>query len=104
MNAILQPDGALPDYYSILGVPENATLQAIEATYWKLAFTANRDELDRLNTAYEVLGSDQRRRAYDEHRKLAGEAGTNPPGELPKPRPESGRVSLNGSMPPLSRA
>ncbi len=104
MDAILQPDGTLPDYYSILGVPENATLKAIEATYWKLAFTAKRDELDLLNTAYEVLASDERRQAYDEHRKLAGEAGTNPPGELPKPRSEAGHISRNGSIPPLSPA
>lgn len=104
MDVILEPDGALPDYYSILGVPENATLQAIEATYWKLAFTANRNDLDLLNTAYEVLGSDERRRAYDEHRMLTGESGPNPPGESLKPRSESGRISLNGSMPPRSRA
>ena len=104
MDTIFQPDSVLPDYYSILGVPENATFQAIESTYWKLAFTANRDELDLLNKAYEVLGSDGQRRAYDEHRKLTGESGTNPSGDFPKPKTESTRVSRNGSMPPLRRA
>ena len=104
MDTTFQPDSVLPDYYGILGVPENATYLAIEATYWKLAFEANRDELDLLNKAYEILGSDERRRAYDEHRMLTGESGTNPPGEFPKPKPETGRVSRNGSMPPLSRA
>ena len=104
MDVIFQPDGTLPDYYSILGLPENATLQAIESTYWKLAFTAKRDDLELLNTAYEVLASDEQRRAYDQHRMLTGESGTNPSEEFPTPRSETGRISRNGSMPPLSRA
>lgn len=104
MDVIFQPDGTLPDYYSILGVPENATLQAIESTYWKLAFTAKRDDLDLLNTAYEVLASDEQRRAYDEQCKLNGESGTNPSEEFLTPGSETGRISRNGSIPPLSRA
>jgi curved DNA-binding protein CbpA len=58
-----------PDYYSVLGVPEDASFPQIEAAYWQRARRLRGQELDRLNEAYEVLNNDDRRRAYDEKRR-----------------------------------
>ena len=68
MDEILDHQGMLPDYYAVLGVTERANFSAIEAAYWKRAFQAGADELAQLNEAYEVLGSDVRRQAYNEQR------------------------------------
>ena len=60
------------DYYAILGVAENASFGEIRDAYWKLAFRIDRSDLDALNEAYEVLGDDQRRTAYNKERPVGG--------------------------------
>ena len=66
-------NGHLPDYYDILGVPEFATFSEIKSAYWRMAFSPDhRPDLPRLNAAYEVLGSEERREAYDAQRDING--------------------------------
>jgi curved DNA-binding protein CbpA len=60
------------DYYAVLGVAENASFGEIRDAYWKLAFRIDRRDLDALNEAYEVLGDDQRRTAYNKDRRVGG--------------------------------
>ena len=55
----------VPDFYDMLGVARDATFGEIRAAYWKLAYRIDRRELDLLNEAYEVLGDERRRQAYD---------------------------------------
>jgi curved DNA-binding protein CbpA len=62
----------LPDYYHLLGVAEDATFGQIRDAYWKLAFKIDRRELELLNAAYEVLGDERRRQAYDAQRTGRG--------------------------------
>lgn len=52
----------------MLGVARDATFGEIRAAYWKLAYKIDRRELDLLNEAYEVLGDERRRDAYDAQR------------------------------------
>ena len=78
--------GQLPDYYEILGVPEDASRREIEIAYWRQASgTDRREGLALLNKAYEVLGSHQRRQAYDARRRTEGVAAEAPSGEPPSP-------------------
>ena len=56
--------GPLPDYYAVLGVSEDATFVEIQAAYWRRARLVP-EGLPLLNEAYEVLGSAERRQAYD---------------------------------------
>jgi curved DNA-binding protein CbpA len=58
----------LPDHYGALGVAPTALFREIEAAYWRLAFRAPRERVAELNDAYEVLGDEARRRAYDAQR------------------------------------
>ncbi|MBO0779157.1 MAG: DnaJ domain-containing protein [Ktedonobacteraceae bacterium] len=63
----------LPDYYTILEVSANATLEQIKRSYRRLARAhhpdLNKEALDihikRLNEAYEVLSDAAQRAAYD---------------------------------------
>lgn len=71
--------GQLPDYYGMLGVPENASLQEVEAAYWRQARADDSGEgLPLLNEAYEILGSGGQRRAYDAQRRTDGAAEKEP--------------------------
>ncbi|MEX1253851.1 MAG: J domain-containing protein [Dehalococcoidia bacterium] len=63
---------ALPDHYSALGVAPTAAYREIETAYWRLAFAAPGERVAELNEAYEVLGDEARRRAYDAQRALIG--------------------------------
>lgn len=64
-------NGKLPDYYGTLGVSETASFGEIKTAYWKLAFSPDRGgDLPQLNEAYEVLGSEERREAYDAQRNM----------------------------------
>ena len=61
--------GQLPDYYALLGVPEDGTGREIEAAYWKRAFDkGSRGDLALRNEVYEVLSHMARREAYDRER------------------------------------
>ena len=70
----------MKDYYQILGVPENASQQAIKSAFRKLAFKYHPDTnpgneksaaewFKEINEAYGVLGDKTRRQQYDFARK-----------------------------------
>jgi curved DNA-binding protein len=72
------------DYYTALGVSQDASTRQIKAAYRKLAFRhhpdRNRDNpgsseaMKRINEAYAVLSSPVKRREYDELRRQFGSA------------------------------
>ncbi|HAZ07195.1 MAG TPA: molecular chaperone DnaJ [Elusimicrobia bacterium] len=71
------------DYYSLLGLTRNATAAEIKAAYRKLAMKhhpdrnpGNKDaeeKFRKINSAYEALSDDKKRKLYDQY----GEAGVN---------------------------
>jgi molecular chaperone DnaJ len=72
------------DYYSVLGVPKNATHAEIKKAYRKLAQKHHPDanpgnaqaeeRFKEVSAAYDVLGDDEKRKAYDRVRDM-GAAG-----------------------------
>ena len=69
------------DYYKVLGVPEGATQKELTRAYRKLAKEnhpdANPGREDRfkdISAAYDVLGDVDRRKEYDEVRRLGPQA------------------------------
>ena len=71
------------DYYKVLGVPENAGEEQIKQSYRKLAKKYHPDlnpdnpeaeaKFKDIVEAYETLGYDEKRKAYDLKRKKTGE-------------------------------
>ena len=64
-----------PDYYAILGAHEDASSRDIERLYKRAAHQHHPDrggaeeDMKTLNEAYHILGSIERRRAYDAERR-----------------------------------
>ena len=71
-NGHTPPVVPFPDFYTILDVGDHATLQEIEAAYYRKVYEADPVERDMLNEAYEVLSGDDSRRRYDAEREAAG--------------------------------
>ena len=74
------------DYYKVLGVPEGATQKELTRAYRKLAKENHPDanpgreeQFKEISAAYDVLGDADRRKEYDEMRRL-GARGANGPG------------------------
>ena len=80
------------DYYTLLGVPIDATFRDIEQAYWQAAKT-RRELLARLNEAYEVLSDPNRRLAYDEQRAASKDDTPTPPvAGLLRPNPDRNKL------------
>jgi molecular chaperone DnaJ len=70
------------DYYSVLGVPKNATASEIKKAYRKLAQQHHPDSrqgdadaeerFKEISAAYDVLGHEEKRKAYDQVREMSG--------------------------------
>ncbi len=80
----------MKDYYTILGVPREASIREIKRAYKKLVKKwhpdlhsqdpACRAKIQEINEAYEILSDPDKRRAYDQQREngksiFAGEKG-----------------------------
>ena len=78
----------MKDFYSILGVDENATQEQIKKAYRKgsLKYHPDKnqgnksaeDKFKELNEAYEILGDGDKRKQYDFERKVGGRVGGIP--------------------------
>ena len=60
------------DYYQLLGVARNAAFADIMRAYWSKAYAADGSTRSLLNEAYEVLGSERKRAAYDAQLRNGG--------------------------------
>ena len=97
------------DYYRILNIDVNASQGDIKRAYRKLAGKYHpdnageqaREQFDRVQEAYSVLGDEEKRAAYDE-RMRAGEPGDRVGEKAPTEKTRdsrSGRKNLTGIWP-----
>src|SRR5258705_6924728 len=66
------------DYYAVLGVPQAATQKEVTRAYRKLAKEHHPDtnpghdeRFKEISAAYDVIGDEERRKEYDEVRRMA---------------------------------
>ncbi len=96
-----QPQWLETDFYEVLGIHETASDQEIRSAYRKLARTAHPDahpddpgaeeRFKAITAAYDVLGDADKRREYDEFRRLGPNAFAGATGA----RSGDGRVRVN---------
>ena len=96
------------DYYGVLGVPKNAPQKEIKKAYRKLAQQfhpdanpGNADAEDRfkeISSAYDVLGDEEKRKAYDQVREMgaSGFGGFGPGGFGGPGAPGGGAAGWSG--------
>ncbi len=86
----------MQDYYTMLGVTPDATLQEIKSAYRRLARLhhpdlnkeARDDLIKRLNQAYEILRDPLKRAAYDTQLARRGQRSARPSRQKPQPKRE----------------
>jgi molecular chaperone DnaJ len=94
------------DYYAVLGVPASATQDEIKKQYRKLASKHHPDRnqndpkaaerFKEISEAYQVIGDAEKRKQYDQMRRLGGLGGV---GGFYRGRPSGSRPTGTGSRP-----